>query len=111
MTTNLFEQFSGADLYRLADCITAISKAGLQTSKHTQAGVNQSTGNVWVWDEDWAGCVYCSIGFDVAWMWTCPQCGEEYTFDTYQEMTDKADRENNDTDGLGCERCRFADSI
>ena len=40
--TNLFEQFTGADLDRLADCLKEIKKAGLSTSKYTQAGVNQS---------------------------------------------------------------------
>lgn len=84
--TNLFEQFAGADLDRLADCLKAIREAGLQTSKHTQAGVNQSSGNVWVWDENWAGCVACSIGFDVAWWHSCGECGSEFEFDTYPEL-------------------------
>ena len=86
--TNLFEQFEGADLDRLADCLKAIKKAGLRTSHWTQAGVNQSSGNVWVWDEDWIGCVFCSIGFDVAWMWSDPEDGEEFEFDTYDEMVE-----------------------
>jgi hypothetical protein len=85
---NMFEQFNGADLDRLSDCLRAIKKAGLSTSKYTQAGVNQSSGNVWVWDEDWMGCVFCSIGFDVAWMWSNPDDGEEHEFDSYQEMVD-----------------------
>ena len=72
--SNLFEQFQGADLERLADCLVAIKKAGLSTDKHTQAGVNQSSGNVWVWSEDWAGCVACSIGFDVLWVHSCREC-------------------------------------
>lgn len=83
---NFFEQFSGADLDRLAECIKAIRKAGLQTDKYTQAGVNQGSGNVWVWSEDWAGCVACSIGFDLHWWHSCPECGEEYSFDTYSEL-------------------------
>lgn len=86
MENNLFEQFSGADLDRLAECIKAIRAAGLSTDKYTQAGVNQSSGNVWVWSEDWAGCVYCSIGFDVAWCYSCPECGEEHDFDSYEDL-------------------------
>lgn len=97
---NFFEQFSGADLNRLAECITAIRKAGLQITKHTQAGVNQSSGNVWVWDEDWAGAVACSIGFDVCWYHSCPECGEEYSFDTYSELQDYIEKH----DGQ-CEAC------
>lgn len=86
MSSDLFSTFHGADLERLADCLIAIRKAGLQTSKHTQAGLNESSGNVWVWDEDWAGCVTCSIGFDVFWYHSCLECGKEYEFETYQEL-------------------------
>ena len=84
--SSLFEQFQGADLERLADCLIAIRKAGLSTTPYTQAGLNESSGNVWVWDEDWAGCVACSIGFDVLWVHSCRECGEEYEFQTYQEL-------------------------
>lgn len=84
--SNIFEQFSGSDFYRLAECIKAIRKAGLSTDKYTQAGVNQNSGNVWVWSEDWPGCVYCSIGLNVKWSYSCPECGEEHDFDTYEEM-------------------------
>jgi hypothetical protein len=104
--SNLFEQFEGADLERLADCLIAIRKAGLKTTKYTQAGVNQSSGNVWVWDENWQGCVFCSIGFDVAWMWSCPNCGEEYEFDTYAELETFADEQNDKTDYNGCHNCQ-----
>ena len=102
---SMFEQFQGADLDRLADCLKAIKKAGLKTDKYTQAGVNQSSGNVWVWSEDWQGCVYCSIGFDVAWSWSCPNCGEEYEFDTYQELVAFVDDQNEKTDHEGCDSC------
>ena len=47
MEYNFFEQFEGADLDRLSDCLKAIRLAGLRTDKYTQAGVNQSSGNVW----------------------------------------------------------------
>jgi len=67
--SSLFEQFQGADLERLADCLHAIKNAGLSTSPYTQAGVNESSGNVWVWDESWVGCVACSMGL------TCSGCG------------------------------------
>jgi hypothetical protein len=101
----MFEQFQGSDLDRLADCLKAIKKAGLKTDKYTQAGVNQSSGNVWVWSEDWQGCVYCSIGFDVAWSWSCPNCGEEYEFDTYQELVAFVDDQNEKTGHEGCDSC------
>ena len=101
MEYNFFEQFAGADLDRLSDCLKAIRLAGLRTDKYTQAGVNQSSGNVWVWDEDWAGCVYCSIGFDVSWSYTCRECGEEFDFPTYAEL--EAFAEDNAED---CTMCR-----
>ena len=98
---SLFDTFQGADLERLADCFVAIRKAGLTTTPNTQAGLNDSSGNVWVWDEDWAGCVACSIGFDVFWVHSCRECGEEYEFETYAELNDFS--ENNWSD---CEKCR-----
>ena len=46
-TMNLItEEFQGADLERLNDCIKAIHKAGLRIGKHTQAGINQSSGKM-----------------------------------------------------------------
>ena len=83
---NLFSKFHGADLDRLTECITAIRKAGLSIDKHTMAGVNDSSGNVWVWSEDWAGCVACSIGFNVFWVYSCPECGGEWEFTEYSAM-------------------------
>lgn len=83
---NLFQQFQGADLDRLIECIKAVRAAGLTIDKYTHAGVNENSGNVWIIGECWTGCVYCSIGFDVKWSYSCPECGEEHDFDTYWEM-------------------------
>lgn len=102
MNAYIFEQFNVADIYRLTKCIVAVGEAGLSIDKYTQAAVNQSSGNVWVWNEDWTGCVYCSIGFDVAWLYTCPECGEEYDFATYEELKSFA----SDNDDCRCENCR-----
>jgi hypothetical protein len=93
---NLFEKFQGTDLDRLVECIQAVKAAGLSIDKYTQAGVNQGSGNVWVYGEFWPGCVYCSIGFNVQWSYSCPECGEEHDFNTYEEMESYAsDNENN----------------
>lgn len=97
---NLFSQFQGADLDRLAECIKAIRKAGLQTSEYTQAGVNQSSGNVWVWDEYWDGAVACSIGFNVFWCYSCPECGDEHEFGTYGALQEYVSDHDN-----RCESC------
>jgi len=102
---NMFEKFQGADWDRLQDCLKAIQQAGLRPDKSTQAGINPHSGNVWVWSEDWAGCVYCSIGFDVAWSWSCPNCGEEYEFENYAELEAFVEEQNEKTDHEGCEKC------
>jgi len=103
---NIFEQFEGADLDRLTECLKAIKSAGLSVDKYTHAGVNQGSGNVWVLSEDWSGCVYCSIGFDVSWLYSCPECGEEYDFDTYAELCAYAEEH----DHRSCESCATAEA-
>ena len=100
---NLFEKFEGADLDRLIECLKAIKDAGLKVDKYCQAGVNQNSGNVWVWSEDWPGCVYCSIGFDVQWSYSCGECGEEYDFETYHDLEEYADKCN--AHDQKCEAC------
>jgi hypothetical protein len=83
-----------------ADLITLVA-IGLATDKHTHAGINHTSGNVWVWSEDWSGCVACSIGFDVFWVYSCRECGEEFEFETYSELEEFS--ENNQDD---CTMCR-----
>ena len=83
---NLFENFQGADLDRLVECLKSVKDAGLKVDKYAQAGINQSSGNVYIWSEDWPGCVYCSIGFDVAWSYSCGECGNELDFETFHEL-------------------------
>lgn len=102
--TDLFENFQGADLERLADCLVAIRQAGLKVDKYTQAGLNESSGNVWVWSEDWAGCVACSIGFDVFWVYSCPECGEEHEFESYDDLAHYAAKWVGD-----CDACSTSD--
>jgi hypothetical protein len=100
---NIFKNFAGADLDRLVDCIKAVRKAGLTIDEYCQAGVNQSSGNVYIWSEDWPGCVYCSVGFDVAWSYSCGECGNEVDFDSYHELCEYSDK-CNDHD-QHCESC------
>ena len=102
--TDLFQNFQGADIDRLVECIKAARAAGLSIDKYTSAGVNDNSGNVWLASEDWTGCVYCSIGFDVQWCYTCMNCGEEYDFDSYAEMIEfeTAQYEKHDSE---CDAC------
>lgn len=102
---NVFAQFKGADLDRLIECLKAVRVAGLSTSAHTEAGVNQISGNVWVWDEDWAGCVACSLSGSVQWWHNCPECGAEFEFDTYQDLQGYIEDHNG-----CCENCAPQDA-
>ena len=101
---NFFEQFEGADLDRLIACLKAIKAEGLKIDKYCQAGVNQSSGNVYIWSEDWAGCVYTSIGFDTCWSYSCQECGEEYDFETEAECREYAEEHD-----CKCESCNQAE--
>lgn len=83
----MFSEFYGNDLLRLTSCIIAIRDAGLSTTKHTHFGINENSGNVWVWDEDWIGCVFCVLNGGVFWCLNCSNCGNEEIFDNYIEMT------------------------
>lgn len=100
MSDNIFEEFNGVDLDRLVKCIEKTRSDGLHLNEYCHAGINQSSGNVYIWSEDWAGCVYCSIGFDVSWSYSCPGCGEEHDFGTEQECREYA-REHDHK----CESC------
>jgi len=97
------EQITGVDAERLADCIKFASKQGLSIGEDTQCGVNQNSGNVWLWDEDWAGCVYCSIGFDVSVLWSCPNCGNEVDCETMDEAQALAESFSKDDH---CDECK-----
>jgi predicted RNA-binding Zn-ribbon protein involved in translation (DUF1610 family) len=97
---NLFATFHGADLDRLVSCINKVRAEVLTLDKYAQAGINQSSGNAYIYSEYWAGCVYCSIGFNVSWSYSCPECGEEYDFNTEQECREYSEKH----DGQ-CEEC------
>ena len=97
---NLFGQFNGADLDRLVECIKRVRAEGLKLDKYCQAGVNSTSGNVYIWSEDWAGCVYCSIGFAVCWSYSCGECGEERDFETEQDCREYAEKHD-----YKCESC------
>ena len=92
MGNNIFEQFNGADLDRLVLCLQRVRAEGLTVDKYSHAGLNNTSGNVYIWSEDWAGCVYCSIGFDVSWSYSCGECGEERDFATEQDCREYAEK-------------------
>lgn len=96
----IFEQFNGVDLDRLVMCIQAVREAGLTIDQHAQAGINPNSGNVYIWSEDWVGCVYCTPGGAVRWNWSCGNCGEEWDFTTYADMESFVSQQ-----GDGCQAC------
>ncbi len=100
MQNNLFAGLEGADIDRLIKCMDKVRSEGLRLDKWCQAGVNQSSGNVYIWSEDWAGCVYCSLAGDVCWSYSCGECGEEYDLDTEQECREYAEKHD-----YKCESC------
>lgn len=102
--SSLFEQFSGADLDRLIECIQKIRSEGLTLDKQCHAGVNPNSGNVYIYSEDWAGCVYCTIGLGVSWSYSCLECGEEFDFDTEAECRTYVEKHN-----YKCETCHTND--
>lgn len=80
-------EIAGADAERLADCIQFAAKHGLSVGKHTQAGLNESSGNVWLWDEDWPATIYEGLCMDEpCFSWACLECGEEQDADTLAEI-------------------------
>jgi len=85
----------------LVECIKRVRSEGLTIDKYAQAGVNQNSGNVYIWSEDWMGCVYCTISMVTCWSYSCLKCGEEYNFDTEQECREYAELH----DGA-CEQCQ-----
>lgn len=87
---SIFNDFSGADLDRLVLCIQRVRAEELTFDDNCQAGINQGSGNVYIWSDDWVGCVYCSIGMEVSWSYSCGECGEEYDFDTEAECREYA---------------------
>lgn len=101
---NIFAQFSGADLDRLIKCIEKVRAENLTLDSSCQAAINDNSGNVYIWSENWAGTVYCSIGFDVCWSYYCGNCGEEIDFDTESHCRTYA--EDHD---YQCASCRDTD--
>lgn len=89
---NLFAGLEGADIDRLIKCMDKVRSEGLKLDEWCQAGVNQSSGNVYIWSEDWVGCVYCSLAGDVSLSYSCPECGNEIDFATEQDCLEYAEK-------------------
>lgn len=103
------QNIAGQDAIRLADCIKFASKEGLEITKYTQCGINENSGNVWLWDEDWLGCIYQDMGFsgpNVS--WSCPNCGNEFYLEKMADCEPLSEYFNNND---GCEYCQPAKEV
>jgi phage terminase large subunit GpA-like protein len=103
-------RIQGNDAVRLARCILKASEDGCSIGQCTEAGYNECSGNVYIWDEDWEGAVFMGPGMDApTWDWTCPNCGEEYTFEFYHELVAFAEEQRIKYDDH-CEVCQINDT-
>ena len=93
-----------AETVRLAKLILWIAEQGHELPEEAAAAVNPSSGNVYIWSEDWAATPYITMGGHTAWLYSCPNCGNEEDFDTL----DKAETYLQEHDGE-CEECHEAD--
>lgn len=57
----IFRDIYGADAIRLAKVIEAAAKEGMIISEAAMGGINENSGAVWVHDEDWPGCIACTL--------------------------------------------------
>jgi len=78
-------EFNGVDALRLAKLIQFVADQGKTISEHTLAGINQSSGNVYLYEEAWGGTPYVFDGAP-CWSYFCGECGEEHDFDTLEEI-------------------------
>lgn len=94
------------DLIKLAKLIIAVQKAGLTLNGHGEASVNPNSGNVYIWSEDWLGCVYIRPGSGAKprWNWSCSNCGHEVDFPTYKALEKFSERTGKRYDDE-CEEC------
>lgn len=68
------------EIRKVALILTRISdKLGWDISGYGFADVNQSSGNTYVWLEDYPVTPYIGLSGDneICYLWTCPECGEE----------------------------------
>lgn len=63
---------------KVALLITKASDLGMDVSGYGEAAENQTSGNVYLWLEDYSFTLYISLGSDDVWAsWSNPNDGEE----------------------------------
>lgn len=72
-------KLSSNDLVKVARLIVKASKLGMDVSGYGFADVNNNSGNVYLWLEDYPFCLYIGL-YDSRIManWSCPYDGEEF---------------------------------
>lgn len=98
------------NINRLSLLLTAISKLGMDVSGYGQIDVNENSGFLYVWAEDYSFTPYIDEEDTIYFMYTCGYCGEEYsmpydentTLETIEQWIEDSISRN---DGEHCESC------
>ena len=72
-----------SQLRKLAALILEASRIGMDLSGYGDAAENPSSGNVYIWLEDYPYCLYIGLGSDTIYaLWSDPDTGEEHIIET-----------------------------
>ena len=95
-----FSKFGDWNAKKAAYLLTVAHELGMKTGGYGELGLNQNSGNVYLWLEDYDFCIYmpisCKLEKAGVWvMWTNPNSGEEIEktldeFDGLQSIEDWA---------------------
>ncbi len=107
-------KMSNNETRKAALLITEASRLGRDVSGYGMCDVNSSSGNVYLWLEDYQVTLFigCCDGDDVRYNWSCGYCGAEFEFDgelpsenELEEWVESLQR----NDGEHCEECETED--
>ena len=67
------------EIRKIGIIISKLSELGWQVDGYGQGAVNQSSGNTYVWLQDYPVTPYIGLNDDeVCFLFSCPNCGEEW---------------------------------
>lgn len=86
------ENMCSNEIRKVALIMTRVTeKLGWDLSGYGQTGVNTSSGNTYVWLEDYPVTPYIGLSGDdeVCYLFSCPECGEEWDIDEKDVKAEK----------------------
>jgi len=99
-------ELSSNDLTKVAKLILKARVLGMDVSGYGFADVNNNSGNVYLWLEDYPFCLYIGLGSDkIMANWSCPIDGEEFNrvagnkLDTLYKWCDKLEGKSQAKEG------------